>query len=943
MSVFVDIPGIGTVEARNAASEQTLQALLKAMQGMSGSGGAGGGGAGGGGGTGSLAGAAGGAGKSFNLLGAAGGALNKAFTGLGFAIGGGVSAVGKLVTGAKAAAGAAVGLGEAAVGAVDRLAKLGDSVESAADLFSGIPLIGKVFSAVASAADSVTKSYQAVSASGASFGGSLNNFAASASAAGMTMDQFANVIKSNGAGMLGFGGTTEAGAQNFARVSKQLRSTSSELYALGFNTQEINSGLANYGALLRQQGLQGKMSNAELAAGAKKYLKEMDLLAKVTGEERSAKEAQAKQLANDAKFQASMAGLDKDVRESFQSTVLGLPGPLQEFTKDILANGTATTEETGKLMAMMPQSAAMLQRLNAKMQRGEQVTLAERNALNNMMRQEGGKQLQHIKHAGAASSELAGVVGGLAATQQINVDALKEGTEEQKKAAAESDKMNQKMVEFQSKIAEVSNKFKMLLVNSGILDVLMQAFEMVVSLAEQYLVPAFNLVISAVMKVWTGFQLLLAPVLEYISEKFGSGGLGGTVEAIDSILNAVFPVLGGIVRGVILAFDGLWEGVMGLITPLKDLYTAVFGTTNQVNGFADMLIDAGSLLGGIFEFLGAILKDVIGVATNVVYWFKDVIGKSETLSKMAKWLGDTFDYVRKLMSPAGWELIKLGVKDFFISNISDLFGELNDWFSGLIDSLLAAIGTTFGGISEEEKKKRDDERAERKKAREEAAAQRKSEIKEAERKVEADAAQRKDKADKHKTELREDTRRFSQQRLTTNALTGAAQRETAAREEALRAQEKLMDYSAGPEELLKQFSAKNDGKIEAQIKKQEKDSLLSQGVQTQVAASPEIRAAAAALSRGQGVSTNAESGRRTLEAEAEQQRQQQAAAQREARTTTAAAETANKPTQENPTTLLQELNNKMARLIQLQAQTTTNTYETVVAAKGLSKDLFRSI
>lgn len=31
-SVYVDIPGIGTVEAKNAASDATLQAILKAIK-----------------------------------------------------------------------------------------------------------------------------------------------------------------------------------------------------------------------------------------------------------------------------------------------------------------------------------------------------------------------------------------------------------------------------------------------------------------------------------------------------------------------------------------------------------------------------------------------------------------------------------------------------------------------------------------------------------------------------------------------------------------------------------------------------------------------------------------------------------------------------------------------------------------------------------------------
>ena len=51
MAVMIDIPGIGQVEAQNAASEATLKAILAAMsgggRGGGGRGGAGGGGAGG--------------------------------------------------------------------------------------------------------------------------------------------------------------------------------------------------------------------------------------------------------------------------------------------------------------------------------------------------------------------------------------------------------------------------------------------------------------------------------------------------------------------------------------------------------------------------------------------------------------------------------------------------------------------------------------------------------------------------------------------------------------------------------------------------------------------------------------------------------------------------------------------------------------------------------
>jgi hypothetical protein len=53
------------------------------------------------------------------------------------------------------------------------------------------------------------------------------------------------------------------------------------------------------------------------------------------------------------------------------------------------------------------------------------------------------------------------------------------------------------------------------------------------------------------------------------------------------------------------------------------------------------------------------------------------------------------------------------------------------------------------------------------------------------------------------------------------------------------------------------------------------------------------------------------------------------------------AETKPATTQESATTLLAQLNTHMAQLIKLTAQNTTNTYEQVVATKGLSGNLFK--
>lgn len=857
MAVTIDIPGIGKIEAKNAASEQTLRDLARSMAAVEKAL------------TGKSSGKKG-SGKDEEDEKTGGGFLSKMFGKIGFAAGAVTSGLTKLT-------GATVGLSESAMGAADALSRLDGSASGVAQIFSGIPLFGKAFTAVAGAADDVVKSYNSVSQSGATFGGSISNFSRAASEAGMNMSEFAALIKSNGEGMLGFGTTTEGGAKNFAAVSKTLRSANSELYALGFSTQDINSGLANYGALLRQQGLQGKKSNEELAKGAKDYLKEMDALAKITGEERSAKEAQAKKLAADAQFQASMMGLNEDVRNSFRNTVLGLPGPLQDFTKDMLANGVATTAENQKLMAMMPQSAAMLQQMQAKMQRGEAITMEERNALNNMMRAEGGKQLQSIKQAGAASQELAGVVNGLAASQQINADAVKEATEEQKRAQENTDRFNQKMQEMQQRIAEVSNNFKGLLANSGILDVLIKAFEFVANIATQYLVPAFNLAASIVTKAGNGIALVLTPVIDYLAQKFGADGLGGTVEWIDGMMNTAFDAIGGAIRGAILAFDGLWDGVMALVDPFKGLMNAVFGTGNSVGGFGDILIDVGAFVGDALRLLGTVIGGVVTFLTPAI---KAVV--------------DIFKFL--------WNTVSTVIN--FFTNLGDHLTDFGDGLSSLIDSILVALPNAMGGISKEEKARRDAIREASKEARQA-------------EKAELEAAKVKN-AEQHKAELAADKKSFAEKKVTSDKVTAQAKKEAEAKEAAIKAQEKKnnIDMNAGPEELMKQFAKAEGSPLVPKDKKEA--TAKAEATKKEIESKGEEKAKAEAEEKAK--------------TKAEEKTKEEIKKETESKPTA--------PTQESAESLLAQLNSNMSQLVRLAREQKDIGERQLSVQKSLTGDLF---
>ena len=901
--VLIDIPGVGQVEAKNAATESTLRELVNVMKGLRGAGGAGGAGTGGAGGAGGAGagGAGGAAGKAVG--GAASQMMKTAASGMAAPIKGLIggfkgltSGIGMVSAGAQIVGGTFKGLATAIVNTISNLANVGDSLTAAASSLSVIPVVGGllagVLGAVAAAAEATTGAFQEASKSGASFGGSVNSFASAASGAGMTMKDFAGVIQNNRDAMLAFGGTSESGAKNFANVSKALRSSSSDLYALGFSTKDINEGLGKYGSLLRAQGLQGKQTNAELAAGAKSYMKELDLLAKATGQSRSEIEARQAAMAKDAQFQAAMAGASEDVRKSFLAVTSGMPKGLETFTKDMLANGTATTEENQKLLSQLPQSAAMLTSMNQKMQRGEAVTLEERNALTNLMKEEGARNLKNIKQAGAASAELTGTVNALAATQEINTDGLKQANAEQAKSAETTDGLNKQVEESKAKLAAFSNGFQMALANSGMLDVLMSAFEMLANFAMQYLVPAMNLIFGAVQKIWTGFTLLLAPVIESITGMLGGGsGLAGTIEMVDSAMNAVFPVLSAIVRAVILAVEGLWSGLKQLIQPLENLW----GLFGELGGSTDILTDiilfAGEYIGGVFEVLGAVIGTTINAVVDVVRWFQSVVKGSEFLTNMFSNLSNATKIVittlRKYMSAEGFK------------SILEMIG---DGFTSMIDDILAFIGPTFGGISEEEKKKRDDERAERAKSRD---ARMDAVLEEKDAKIAA-----------HKEGVKQDTAKIQQQKLHMSKMGGLQKDEEDAKKKAADA--------ANPD-VIKNY---NDpiALLKAEATQQKSDIIPKSEIKTPTASNTAAVAVA------------------TKDIEAAAQKKVQEAEQKakeEAEKKKKEAETKPAATQESATTLLAQLNTHMAQLIKLTAQNTTNTYEQVVATKGLSGNLFK--
>jgi hypothetical protein len=494
---------------------------------------------------------------------------------------------------------------------------MGDSLTAAAQVLRSIPVVGgllsDVFGAIASATESVAASMKGAAAGGASFGGSMHQLQMSAGQAGMTMEKFGALVANNGEGMLGFGSTTESGAKNFARLSGQLRAAGGELYALGMGTEEINQGFANYGKLLRSQGMHGNKSSTELIEGSKKYLKEIDQLAKITGESRKAKEDERAQLAIDNQLSAALSDANEDVAASAHFMIQSMPGKaMKDFAKDMIANGTATTDANRLLMSQYPGMAAELTKMYQTTQAN---TVIQKSAMKNTaaIGVQESKNFSHIKTAAAAMSDTLGpTTEAMNSMRKVNLAAYDEATEQQKAAKAHTDNVLKTTEAMKSQLAVFSDNIKLQLMNSGSLGLMMSIIQKLVDFVIAVVIPGIGMLIPILGKIFDGAIMLIKPIVESLTKAFG--GMGGALSAVDNILNWLFSTLNGVVRGGILIFESILRGIETLSGPFKRLGDVIFGVEKNTGDFGDTLILIGDAVGTALEILAQVIGFVIDYA-----------------------------------------------------------------------------------------------------------------------------------------------------------------------------------------------------------------------------------------------------------------------------------------------------------------------------------------
>jgi predicted chitinase len=853
--VEIDIPGVGLIEAKNAATEATLLEILDVLRGTQkdnnknadktqksnkqNSGPAPQGGGGGGGGIGDLMKGAAGASKGLNLLNNAGKAAGIGMNVLGRSAGMAVGGVGKLAGGAVIAAGAAFTLGKVAMSAaegmtnlIQEMAEVGDSTTAAAQTMRHIPIVGGllagVFGAVAAASENVVASYQKSASVGATFNGSVEAMSRAAGGAGMTLDQFAGLLAQNGENLAVLGGTTEQGAKQFAQLAKGIQQSGvgADLQRLGFTTEQINGSMAKYIGMMGRSGALQGMTTQQLIASSGEYMKQLDGLAKITGESRQALEDERKAMMAEAKVAAALQHLSAEAQGEMMTYIQSFPKAQRAAVADMLATGNTTTEAAIQFQSLLPGAAAQTMEFSRQIQAGGRISKDTMNqALNNASREakesarinaERFKYDESIQQQGGAVFELA----------SRKTDAFGQAMGEQAKATEKAN-LAENLTKAKQKLAEFSNNFQIALANSGALDGLMTVFSSLANLLLSTVVPVFtnyivpvitNAVVPALQavfaiatKIASGLSTLLMPAVDAVAAAFGPGsGLGGTVQFIDGLLNAVFPPLAAIVQGVITIFEGLMAGVGFLIGPIDRL----FGSFNFLEGGTDTLtkiiLTAGDYIGTAFKALGFLLGGVIDVTGSVVRWFGDLIKQSADVSAAFKFIGTAVDMLRTYFSPEGFKAIYASIKEFFTNGISDFIGSFKDAALSMFSGLLQLIGKIPGlGKLADAGKEMEKEIEDRKKAREDAAKERKTEINQL-HKAAADAKTERDKKiEQRAATVKQDSKTFSEKKVHLQAM-GALNKEEKEAQEKKNEEAKGQDPSvslANPIQMLKTFAA----------------------------------------------------------------------------------------------------------------------------------------
>ena len=168
--------------------------------------------------------------------------------------------------------------------------------------------------------DQLFESFQKVSRAGAVGAGGITELFDSMKKMGYVpaeLERMGQLLADNSKYLALYSSSAIEGSKMFANVADTIQNSPlrAQLFNLGLSVDDINRGVAGY---IKQEGALGKLRNtnqAELNMGTKAYLREMEILTRLTGQTREDMETQREQALQIDAFYAGLKELGPEARE----------------------------------------------------------------------------------------------------------------------------------------------------------------------------------------------------------------------------------------------------------------------------------------------------------------------------------------------------------------------------------------------------------------------------------------------------------------------------------------------------------------------------------------------------------------------------------------------------------------------------------------------------
>ena len=245
------------------------------------------------------------------------------------------------------------GFGSAAYAGTGSISEFTESLRGSSEVLNFIADLGKTF-------DVNADTFRGLSEVGGNFNQSIVQMRNAAAMAALPLDDFAKLVRDNSTTLAALYGTTTKGAIGIAGLGEALRTQATpELASLGFTVDEINETLITNLDRQRRTGIFDQLTNQQRVQSAANFAKELDRLAKLTGQQRSELRAQLDQQASNARFAAFIRTQDDDTQRrlsGFAATIGSVSPMLSEGMEDLIANaGVPVTDAAMMLVQNFPE------------------------------------------------------------------------------------------------------------------------------------------------------------------------------------------------------------------------------------------------------------------------------------------------------------------------------------------------------------------------------------------------------------------------------------------------------------------------------------------------------------------------------------------------------------------------------------------------------------